>query len=511
MNGGMPRGRSGPGAGGALRRAGTLLGILIGLALPTAPSGSARPLGPIGDRGAAGELAPSAAPLHVAQGAPVDLFLPLALRAGTPALAWPDRSPVFGMQISEVRFRDPAVIAEIRQAGASVWRTFLFWDEVEPERHAPPVYDWRHYDPLFAAAAAQGLTVVAEIQGNPAWAADFPGGPPHDVDTLAQFLAAAVERYDGDGLRDAPGSPVVRYWELYNEPDNTDVLLAREGRGWGYWGFEGAAYARMLKRVYPVVKLASPQAQVVFGGIAYDGFLPDEGPFNPDFLDEVLEAGAGPFFDVMNFHFYPLYAGRWAAYGEDILGKTEALRRKLAEHGLRKPMLVTEAGTWSAAAPPYPPATPQDQLRYVAKLYTYARLAELEAVVWFQYDDVAGFDDPARGLVDSAMAAKPAWNAYRTASALLAGAVPERVARDPTAAGEVYWFQRGEERLAVAWTRDGGQASLVLRAPGVDWVQTLGNRRHVRDEADGRLDGITRVPYGPDPIYVLVPSGRAAR
>ena len=105
------------------------------------------------------------------------------------------------------------------------------------------------YDELFGHASSLGLKVIAEIQGNPSWAAEFPGGPPHDYDTLAQFMAAAVERYDGDGIDDAPGNIQIQHWELYNEPDNFDARLAVEGRGWGYWGHNGAAYAQMLKRV----------------------------------------------------------------------------------------------------------------------------------------------------------------------------------------------------------------------------------------------------------------------
>jgi hypothetical protein len=117
---------------------------------------------------------------------------------------------------------------------------------------------------------------------------------------------------------------------------------------------------------------------------------------------------------------------------------------------------------------------------------------------------VAGFDDPARGLVDRDLAPKPARSAYRVASSALAGALPDARARDTSAAGEVYWFQRGDERVAVAWTSDGSQARLAVRAPSVEWIQTLGNRHIVRDTADGRLDGMTHVPYGPDPVFVRV-------
>lgn len=429
------------------------------------------------------------------------IYLPVAMRRFTPT-----RGPAnpLGMQISELRFRDLAMVSDVRRAGASWWRTFLFWDEVEPVHTTPPSYDWRLYDTLFRHAAQSGLSVIAEIQGNPTWAAEYPGGPPHEVDALAQFVAAAVERYDGDGVLDAPGSPRVNYWELYNEPDNTDAVLARQGRGWGYWGNSGAEYARMLKRVYPAVKVASRDARVVFGGLAYDAFTP-EGPFSRDFLSTVLNAGAGPYFDVVSFHYYVLFAPRWAEFGPGILGKTEALRQALAAAGVPpKPMLASEAGTWSAGQPPYPPTTPEEQARYVPQLYAQSVAAGLFAAVWFTYDDVSGFDDPARGLVDSNLEAKPALSAYRVAADQFTGLVANNPARDTSAAGEVYWFHRGSEQVAVAWTTDGQQATLRVRAAAVERVHMYGTKILMRDESDGVVDGFVSVPYGTEPVYVRV-------
>ncbi|MCB0215176.1 MAG: hypothetical protein H6648_01430 [Caldilineae bacterium] len=449
-------------------------------------------------------------PIHVPAQGPAGseqpIYLPLALRAARPELAYGRHAPVFGVQLSEMRYHDANLIVEARAAGASYWRAFIFWDEIEPVQTSPPSYDWSRYDLLFGRASAQGLRIIAEISGNPSWAADYPGGPPRNLDDLARFAAAAVERYDGDGLADAPGGIRIREWELYNEPDLADPKIALQGRGWGFWGHRGAEYARMLRRVYPVIKLANPEARVILGGLAHDAFLPDDGPFDPDFLDDLLEAGGGRFFDVMNFHYYPPFAPAYAAHGIDVLGKAGYIRKKLRAYGLEKPLMITEAGMWSAAEPPYPPATPEDQLRYVAQLYTRVLAGDIETAIWFQYDDVYGVDDPARGLVDGDLRRKPAWSAYQLASEMLAGAVPERPARDPLASGEVYWFRQGEDRLAVAWTLDGSSAQLDVRAPEAEWVHALGNRRLLRDASDGRRDGITRIPYGADPVFVRVPA-----
>jgi hypothetical protein len=450
---------------------------------------------------------PSATPSPVPTTAPpanAPVYLPVVMRWFAPLDAG-----VFGIQISENRFRDPAMIRAVRDAGASWLRTFVFWDEIEPLRTWPATYDWSLYDPLLGTAAAEGMTIIAEIQGNPRWVAAYPGGPPDDLDALAQFVAAAVERYDGDGDRDAPGHPRVRYWELYNEPDNVDARLASEGRGWGYWGYRGAEYARMLKRVYPAVKIASRQAQVLLGGLAYEEFS-GASPFNPEFLDDVLEAGGGDYFDLMNFHYYPLFAPRWARYGLDIAGKTEAVRIKLAQYHLTKPIVATEAGSWSWGSPPYPVTSAEEQARYVPQLHARALSAGLALVCWFQYDDVAGADDPARGLIDRDLAAKPALATYRLTARLLAGARPETPCRDPGAAGEVYWFRRGDVRIAVAWTNDETVVTLPVRAGAVERTRSQGGASLVAtDASDGRVDGVTHVPYGSEPVFLrLLEAGR---
>jgi hypothetical protein len=257
----------------------------------------------------------------------------------------------------------------------------------------------------------------------------------------------------------------------------------------------------MLKRVYPAVKIANAGAWVLFGGVAYDGFIPDDGPFNPRFVDDVLAADGGDFFDAMNFHYYPLFAGNWSEYGVDIAGKVKAVRLKMAEYGLDKPLFVTEAGSWSSASPPYPATTAEEQAYYVAQLHARAMAAGVSVVCWFQYDDVAGADDPARGLVDRHLAEKPALTAYRVTSAMLRGARPDgsgQVQGD----SEVYWFRRGTERFAVAWTTGGAVQSLAVSGPAADRTRVMGSRVTVLDESDGARDGWTHVPYGREPVFV---------
>jgi len=183
---------------------------------------------------------------------------------------------------------------KLHEAGARWTTLFLNWRDVES---SPGQYNWRAWDVPLEAAASLGYDVVVTINGNPSWAADTACGPirPEHLDDFATFIRKAVSRYSYSPFN-------VRYWAFYNEPDNSDAVNYGGilGGCWGYsWnpnaapGAGGAAYANMLKHVYPAVKAANPNAYVVMGGLAYDYFTtdPDGGLFDPYFLTDVLKAG----------------------------------------------------------------------------------------------------------------------------------------------------------------------------------------------------------------------------
>ena len=217
------------------------------------------------------------------------------------------------------------------------------------------------------------------------------------AEPFAEFMAAVVERYDGDGEDDAPGSPVVNYWEIYNEPDGGDPIRARYGVG--YWGPYGADYAQMLCVVYPAVKAANPNARIVLGGLAYDWFQEDGGPFVRAFLDDVLTAGGGHCLDALAFHYYPPFEPVWAPYGPGLSGKANYLRSKLNAYGLTNlPLLVTETGHHSNAEPSWP-STPEIQAGYVIKLFTQAIASDIPAMIWFSWTDLPDYW-LASGLLD---------------------------------------------------------------------------------------------------------------
>jgi len=185
---------------------------------------------------------------------------------------WSPIPTVFGVQMYR-NLSEEQVSFSLAQEGKVYWaRWRVSWAAVEPTNTLPENYRWSSYDDSILNATRAGLHLIVYIYGNPDWAATVANGRIDKVGIgeFTQFVGALVERYDGDGWEDAPGSPIVDYWEFYNEPDGASELVSDFGGG--YWGPFGDEYAQMLCAVYPVIKAANPRAQVLLGGIAYERF-----------------------------------------------------------------------------------------------------------------------------------------------------------------------------------------------------------------------------------------------
>ena len=256
----------------------------------------------------------------------------------------------------------------------------------------------------------------------------------------------------------------MNYWEFYNEPDGGDPLRARYGSG--YWGPYGADYAQMLCAVYPAARAASPNAKIVLGGLAYDWFQEDGGPFVRAFLDDVLAAGGGHCIDALAFHYYPPFESVWAPFGPGLSGKANYLRGKLDAYGLRGlPLLVTEAGYHSNADPRWP-STPEIQSGYVIKLFTQAIASSIPAMIWFSWTDLSDYW-AANGLLDLNRQPKLAYSAFTVARRKLGTASFQRRLSVSEYGGsdvEAYLFDGAFGPLYVVWAN--GSGTRKVRLPG---------------------------------------------
>lgn len=296
----------------------------------------------------------------------------------------------------------------------------VFWSDIEPVRG---VYRWEALVALEAnilRLRQAGIEPTLIIQRTPEWAQKLPGrlcGPMkrENIDDFTRFVKALVERYSSGPLQ-------VNYWEIGNETDVAPDQV-RDEDGFGCWADRGVPdkggkyYAEVLKRVYPVIKAANPEAQVIGGALLY--FWPDDS-VSRAFLTGILDAGGASAFDILSFHAY----GEWGA-GDLLLSKTLRIREILGRYGLsRKPLFATEiaATCYEKSCPPNFIAR---QANYAARIYAQASALQLKGAFWFTLAINEPLSFRSSQLIDAAdgqLMPRPSYYAFRNSAQLLSGA-----------------------------------------------------------------------------------------
>lgn len=444
----------------------------------------------------------------------------------TPTIPAPPDRGLFGVQVFEADI-EAVQQGAVNAAGARWARTRALWAAVEPQDSSPPARNWTMSDAVVGVAAAKKLKIILNLYQNPGWAATTVCGPVDRVplQRFGAFVADVVERYDADGVDDAPGSPRVDAYELYNEPDfdrqaraeNPEFGDPPDGYG-GCFGHDPAAYADVLREGYRAVKASDPTAQVIFGAVAYDRFYDNDafsprGPFRYGFVQDVLrdsynrygEEADWPFFDTMAFHNYNDFRDNWDGAGwrtPEIIGKAAHFREnQLSVPGLFDlediPLITTEVGLASAPSDQWTERSETYQAAYVGQVMSRAMAAGLGIAIWYTTEDYAtgACDNPydwlAVGLLRSEWVAdrasecpesplpdyevgaphepKPAHRAFAVASAALSGARYDRHLLDVGFAVEAHRLKREDGRhLLVAFTDTGDR----LGRRGTNIVQT---------------------------------------
>ena len=248
----------------------------------------------------------------------------------------------------------------VREMGASWIVEYFPWAYVERE---PGVFKWKHSDMVIQHAHHQGLKVVARLGFVPEWARPPETTPLYldeeNFEAFGRYAAEFAARYQEQ----------VGYIIIWNEPN-----LSLE---WGFQPVDPAKYVRMLQVVYPMIKAANPNVQVLAGALAPTLALPGDpnGMNDLDFLQRMYDAGAAPYFDALAIHAYGWHSAPDDAPAPDVvnLRRSELLRAIMVENGdAAKSAMITEGGwndhpRWTRAV------RPGQRIEYTIRAYEVAQ------------------------------------------------------------------------------------------------------------------------------------------
>jgi hypothetical protein len=343
-----------------------------------------------------------------------------------------------------------------RRAGVRWIRQGFGWSDIEPE---PGRWSWGKYDASLRAAERQKILTLGLLAYWSGWSKPF------TTDGYLQYAGyarAAVARY-----------PEVPAWEVWNEPNIF------------YWKGTPEQYAVLLRTATPVIHEANPKAEVVGMATAFS---------DAPFVKRVLAAGARP--DIISIHPYrggaPDAPSKLLQFdgGKEPHTMAEETRGMRALAGDR-PLWYTEVGWWSAEGG----VSEQTQADYLARTYAIALSEGVSKVFWYAFINAGttpGYDQDHFGILRPDLSPKPAYAAYATAARRLDGAT--FVSLEDKDGAWIGHFERGGERITVAWATAPGHA--ILFPAGVS------GRRVYR--WDGRpVDDTTSVTLGPSPVYIV--------
>lgn len=238
---------------------------------------------------------------------------------------------------------------------------------------------WEHPDQVVSHAHAQGLKIIARLGLTPDWARPLDTPLTYldeeAYDDFAAFAAAFAARYEDQ----------VGYLIIGNEPN-----LSYE---WGYRTTTPEDYVNLLRVVYPVVKAANPDIQILAGALA-PTLEPEGSPWglnDLEYLQGMYDAGAAGYFDGLAVHAYGLTFPALAEPDPQVLNfrRVELVRDVMLANGdAQKSIYITETGwndhpRWTKAV------SPGQRIEYTLEALRYAQanwpFVEMLAIWAFRY------------------------------------------------------------------------------------------------------------------------------
>ena len=266
-------------------------------------------------------------------------------------------------------------IEMVAAAGFHWIRQEFPWEDIEIAgpgdtmdlRHDPPRSAWDKYDQIVDLCEAHHIEIIARLSTPPDWSrqAGKRNGtfaPPDNLNDYGNYVEAVVRRYKGR----------IHYYQIWNEPN-----IYPE---WGEQPVDAAQYVELLKVGYTRAKGVDPDAVIIAGALAATIELDryPHGLTDALFLQQMYDAGAAAYFDVLSMQGYGLWSGPYDRRMQPRVinfSRPRYLRDIMVRNGdAHKPIWLSEMA-WNALppdsplAPAYGRVTPEQQARYAVLAY----------------------------------------------------------------------------------------------------------------------------------------------
>ncbi|MBL7202070.1 MAG: O-antigen ligase family protein [Anaerolineae bacterium] len=307
------------------------------------------------------------------------------------------------------------VLSQVRDAGFRWVRQRFGWEEIEPQRGR---LTWDAWDPIVSACAAYDLELIAVLDGSPPWAREGSGSanpytPPQETADWGTFVARFAGRYRGH----------VAAYQLWDEPNLSSH--------WGDRYVAPVGYVALLREGAIRARDADPGAVILLAALAP---TVEYGPLNLNevtFLEQITEAGAGPYYDVVALQPYgfgdPPQAR--ADLGHLNYARIGAVHRKMVRLGLGdRPVWATAWGWnalpagWEGQPTLWAAVSVEDQAEYTRSAIEQARREWpwMGPMILYTYQPDLPADDPRWGfaLLDAQGISQPVHDELRRASAI---------------------------------------------------------------------------------------------
>ncbi|GAB4580748.1 MAG: hypothetical protein Fur0022_34900 [Anaerolineales bacterium] len=429
-----------------------------------------------------------------------------------PIVNTPAQKIIFGAEMNPIT--NDQGLHKMAEANISwVRRNGILWSKVEPVQGAG--YDWSvlaEIEQDFLRARANNMEVILVIRGVPEWARvppyNYECGPmdPNALSAFGDFMYAVVQRYSG-----YPYS--IKYWEIWNEPDVYPGHVSSATSPFGCLGditdttyYGGAFYTALLQAVYPRVKQANPNAQVVLGGLLLDcnPLVDPNTCVSARYLEGVLATGGKNYFDGVSFHAYDYFTigetdyqtgiygnPGWQSGGSNstlngelkpvLVAKTAYLKHLFSLYNVEDKFLInTETALLCGALNALPggptcEATPDSYFEklkaaYMPQTYASAIAEGLLANIWYT---PMGWRNS--GLFFENFTPRPAYTALMLAQETLQNATFVRELSELNEPVFGYEFLLENQPIWVLWTLDGKTHPLTFSQVPFSVFDELGN------------------------------------